>query len=69
MYQMSMEKQILQKLNTIEKEVREIKTHMREDDSNLTADEIRLLDESLEHEKEGKLVSLKHIEHVRSRVR
>ena len=65
---MNGEQLILQKLEKIEKEVGEIKEHMVDVDTILTAEERIMLDESLKHEKEGRLVSLEEIENVRNRV-
>ena len=61
------EQLILQKLEKIEKEVEEIREHMVDVDTLLTAEERVLLDESIKHEKENKLVSLEEIEHARSK--
>lgn len=63
------EQVILQKLENIEKNVEEIKQHMVDVDTILTAEERVMLDESIKHEKEGKLVSLKDIENVRNKAR
>ncbi len=64
---MNGEQLILQKLEKIEKEVGEIKKHMVDVDTILTAEERIMLDESLKHEKEGRLVSLEEIENVRNK--
>ena len=64
---MNGEQLILQKLEKIEKEVGEIKEHMVDVDTILTAEERIMLDESLKHEKEGRLVSLEEIENVRNK--
>ena len=60
------ELQILQKLEGIQKEVEEIKEHMVDADVILTEEERHLLDESVKHEKEGKLVSLEELEDARN---
>ncbi len=56
---MKAEQQILEKLNKIEKELEDIRKHMVDVDSILTEEERRLLNESIEHEKRGKLISSK----------
>ena len=61
--------QILDKLARLEKEVGEIKEHMVDVDVILTEEERILLDKSLKHEKEGKLISFEEIENVRNKVR
>ena len=61
---MEIEQQILEKLNRIEKEIKDIREHMVDVDIILSEEEIRLLDESIKHEKEGKLISLEEIEKV-----
>ncbi len=66
---MQVEQQILMKLDKIEKEVEDIREHMVDVDAILTEEERRLLDESLKHEKEGTLVSLKELENVRNKNR
>ena len=60
--------QILEKLTRLEKEVGEIREHMVDVDVILTEEERILLDKSLKHEKEGKLISLKEIENVRNKI-
>ena len=62
------EQLILERLDEIKKEVEEIKDHMVDVDIILTEEERVMLDESIKHEKEGKLVSLKEIENVRNKV-
>ncbi|MEK6812624.1 MAG: hypothetical protein AABX86_00750 [Nanoarchaeota archaeon] len=57
---MKSEQLILEKLEKIEKEVGEIKEHMI--DANM-------IDASIKHEKDGKLVSLEDIENVRNKTR
>lgn len=64
---MKTEQQILEKLDKIEKEVKEIREHMVDADTILTAEERKLLDESVKHEKEGSLVPLKELENVRNK--
>ena len=59
--------QILDTLVRIEKEVGEIKEHMVDVDVILTEEERILLDKSLKHEKEGKLISFEEIENVRNK--
>lgn len=54
---MNSEQMILQKLEKIEAQLENIKEHMVDADTLLTAEEIKLLDKSIEHEKEGKLTS------------
>ena len=61
--------QILDTLVRLEKEVGEIKEHMVDVDVILTEEERILLDKSLKHEKEGKLISFEEIENVRNKVR
>ena len=48
-------------LKAIRIELQFIKEHMVDADTILTEEEKRLLDESIKHEKEGKLVSLEDI--------
>ncbi|HLC75315.1 MAG TPA: hypothetical protein VJH88_05695 [Candidatus Nanoarchaeia archaeon] len=57
---------VMEELKSIKKELHFIKEHMVDADTILTADEKVLLDESIKHEKEGKLVSLEELENVRS---
>jgi len=64
---MSTEQQILEKLDSIEREVKEIREHMVDVDTILTEEERQLLDESVKHEKEGSLMPLKELEDVRSK--
>jgi len=63
------EQKILQKLETIEKELVDIRAHMVDVDTILTEEEKRLLDESIKHEKEGTLVSLEAVKNVRNKTR
>ena len=64
--QAAVEKKILEKLDFLTNEIEKIKEHMVDVDVILSEEERRLLDKSLKHEKEGKLVSL---EDVRSKAR
>lgn len=61
--------QILDKLTRLEREVGEIKEHMVDVDIILTEEERILLDNSIKHEKEDKLISFEEIENVRNKVR
>jgi hypothetical protein len=63
------EQLILEKLEKIEKEVVEIKEHMVDVDTILTAEERMMIDASVKHEKDGKLVSLEDVENVRNKTR
>ena len=60
---------IIKKLDKIEKEIGYIKDHMVDADTILTNEERKLLDESIQHEKEGTLVSLVDLEDVRNKAR
>jgi hypothetical protein len=54
----NMEQQnIINRLDRIEKALREIQENMIDTDTILTEEERRMIDESVEHEKSGKLVS------------
>ena len=64
--QAAIEQKILEKLDFLTNEIEKIKEHMVDVDVILSEEERRLLDKSLKHEKEGKLVSL---EDVRSKAR
>ncbi len=66
---MDQETLILQKLEKIEKEVEEIREHMVDVDTLLTAEDRLLLGQSIQHEKEGKLVSLEDVEYARTKAR
>lgn len=66
---MSLQHQIMQKLERIEYEIEEIKEHMVDVDTILTEEEKKMLDESVKDEEEGKLVSLEKIEDVRNKTR
>ena len=59
---MAPEQLILQKLEKIEKEIKVIKEHVVDADAVLSKEEKQMLDESIKHEKEGRLVSLDDIE-------
>ena len=59
---------ILNKLDRIEKAIKQIKENMIDVDVIITEEERRMLDESINHEKEGKLVSLEAIKNVRSKI-
>ena len=63
------EQLILEKLEKIEKEEGEIKEHMVDVDTILTAEERIMINESIKHEKDGKLISLEDIENVRNKTR
>ncbi len=67
--QVAVEQKILEKLDFLTSEVEEIKERMVDVDVILSEEERRLLDESLKHEKEGKLVSLEELENVRRKAR
>ncbi len=58
---------IINRLDRIEKILREIQENMI--DASATEEEKRMLDESVEYEKSGKLVSLEAIKNVRNKVR
>ena len=66
---MKIEQQILEKIDRIEKEVKDIREHMVDVDTILTDDERRLLDESIKHQKEDKLISLEEMDNVRNKSR
>ena len=55
MSETAFEKQVLLKLDSVEKTMNHILEHI--EDSKLTAEERQLLQDSYKHEKEGKLVS------------
>lgn len=48
-------------LQTLKKEIKEIKKHMVDVDTILTAEEKRLVDESIQEEKKGKLIGLDEV--------
>lgn len=60
---------IINRLNRIEKTLRYIQENMIDVDVIITEEEKKMLDESIEHEKSGKLVSLEEIKNVRNRAR
>ncbi len=60
---------ILEKLNSIQSELGYIKEHMIDRDTILTEEEKLMINASIKHEKEGKLVSLEDIENVRNKIR
>ncbi len=68
---MEMEKEniISNRLDRIERALREIQERMIDVDVILSEEERIMLDESVENEKKGRLVSLEAIKHVRSKVR
>ena len=67
--QVVVEQKILEKLDFLSKEIEEIKEHMVDVDVILSEEERRLLDASVKHEKEDKLVSLEELENVRHKTR
>ncbi|GEM_PF-1616730 len=60
---------ILKKLNSIQSELDYIKEHMIDRDTILTEEERLIINTSIKHEKEGKLVSLGDIKNVRNKTR
>ncbi len=67
---MSMEQQnIINRLDRIEKTLRFIQENMVDVDVILTEEERIMLNESVENEKAGKLVSLEAIKNVRNKAR
>jgi len=62
-------KQILDELKSIKEELHYIKVHMVDADTILTAEERKLLDESIKNEKAGKLTSLEELKNVRNSTR
>ena len=62
-------KQIIDELRNLRIDVKFIKEHMVDVDTILTSEEKQLLDESIENEKAGKLISLEELERVRNKVR
>lgn len=60
---------IVNRLDRIERTLRYIQENMIDLDVIITEEEKRMLDESIEHEKVGKLVSLEAIKNVRNKVR
>ncbi|MFZ2497912.1 MAG: hypothetical protein ACP5N0_07520 [Methanosarcina sp.] len=59
------EKKLFEELNFIKKQLGEIKEHMVDIDSLLTAEEKELVFRSFENEVRGKLVPLKKLEEMR----
>ena len=59
MAELMLEKQILSKLENMEKRLNYLVTYI--EDSRLTAEEKKILQESHQHEKEGKLISSKEL--------
>ena len=60
---------IVNRLDRIEKTLKFIQENMINIDVILTEEEKRMLDESVENEKSGKLVSLEDINNVRNKAR
>ncbi len=60
---------IINRLDRIERAIKQIQENMIDADAILTEEEKRMLDESVKHEREGKLVSLEAIKDVRNKVR
>lgn len=60
-----LEKKLFEELNFIKKQLGEIKEHMVDIDSLLTAEEKELVFRSFENEVRGKLVPLKKLEEMR----
>lgn len=63
----AIEKQILDKLGRIEKELGEIRKHMVDVDTLLSEDDKKLLEESVKREARGELSSLEDIENARTK--
>lgn len=59
------EKKLFEELNFIKKQLGEIKEHMVDIDSLLTAEEKELVFKSFENEARGKLVPLSRLEEIR----
>ncbi len=57
---------IMDELKNIKDELHYIKAHMIDVDTILTAEEKKLIDESIVNEKAGKLISLEELKNVRS---
>lgn len=60
---------IQEELKAIRNDLSYLKEHMVDVDVILSEEERRLLNESLKHEKEGKLVSLEELENARHKAR
>lgn len=54
-------KQILEELKEIKRDIKEIKLSLGEYEVGLTAEERKLLEQSIKHEKQGKLISAKDL--------
>ena len=59
-------KQIMNELKSIKDELNYIKVHMVDVDTILTAEEKKLLDESIVNEKAGRLTSLEDLKNFRN---
>ena len=59
MSEITFEKQILERLDSMEKSIHQIFEYL--EDSKLTAEERQLLQESMQHEREEKLISHKDL--------
>ncbi|MEK6827678.1 MAG: hypothetical protein AABX99_04310 [Nanoarchaeota archaeon] len=64
-----MEQNIINRLDRIEKALREIQENMIDPDVIITEEERKMLEESVKNEKTGKLISLGAIKNVRNKVR
>lgn len=60
---------IVNRLDKIEKVLKNIQDNMVDVDVIITEEERRMLDESVENERSGKLVSLEEIKNVRDKTR
>lgn len=60
---------IQEELKAIRIDLEYVKEHMVDVDVILTEEERRLLDESIKHEKQGKLISLEELENARNKTR
>ena len=72
MVQATVEKEMLNTLTDLRQDVNHLKQDMHYileylEDTQLTMEEKKLLDESIENEKAGKLTSLKELKNVRNR--
>lgn len=63
----AIERQILDRLVRIEKELVEIREHMVDVDTLLSEEDKKLLEESVKREARGELSSLEDIEHARAK--
>lgn len=59
---------IMNRLDRIEKTLKNIQENMVDADTIITEEERRMLDESVKNEKSGKLVSLEEIRNVRNKI-